>query len=52
LRLLRDLMIITGGLGVLVGGILPFAVLSVGRIETGALFTFVGISILLTVAQA
>ena len=52
LRLLGELMLITGGLGVLVGGILPFAVLSVGRIETGALFTFVGISIFLTVAQA
>jgi O-antigen/teichoic acid export membrane protein len=52
LRFLGELMLITGGLGVVVGGILPFAVLSVGRIETGALFTFVGISIFLTVAQA
>jgi O-antigen/teichoic acid export membrane protein len=52
LRLLGELMLITGGLGVVVGGILPFAVLSVGHIETGALLAFVGISIFLTVAQA
>jgi O-antigen/teichoic acid export membrane protein len=52
LRLLRDLMIITGCLGVVVGGILPLALLSVGHLESGALFTLVGINIFLTVSIA
>jgi O-antigen/teichoic acid export membrane protein len=52
LRLLRDLMIITGCLGVVVGGILPLALLSFGHLESAALFTLVGIIIFLTVAQA
>lgn len=52
LRLLRDLLIITGSLGVVVGGILPLVLLSVGHIESGALFTLVGINIFLTVSIA
>jgi O-antigen/teichoic acid export membrane protein len=52
LRLLRDLLIITGCLGVVVGGILPLALLSVGHLEAGALFTLVGINIFLTVTLA
>jgi O-antigen/teichoic acid export membrane protein len=52
LRLLRNLMIITGGLSVLVGGILPFTLLSVGHLEPGAMYTLVGLNIFLTVAQS
>ena len=52
LQLLRKLTLITGGLSVVVGGILPFTILSVGHLETGALFTLVGLIIFLTVAQA
>jgi O-antigen/teichoic acid export membrane protein len=52
LRLLRDLMIITGVLGIAIGGILPLAVLSAGHLESGALLTLIGINIFLTVSLA
>jgi O-antigen/teichoic acid export membrane protein len=45
-------MIITGGLSVLVGGILPFILLSVGHLEPRAMYTLVGLNIFLTVAQS
>jgi O-antigen/teichoic acid export membrane protein len=52
LRLLRSLLIITGCLGVVVGGILPLALLFASHLEAGALFILVGINIFLTVTLA
>ena len=50
-KLLRDLVAITGVAGAIVGGLLPLIILTLGHVDSGMLLPLVGISIVLTVSQ-